>query len=352
MSEIPVTISPGGRAYFTEGVLAYAGPWVHEEPQEDHTHSFVEIAVVTGGEAVQRSLAGRQQLRTGDVVFLRPGVWHGYDTEYLELYNCCFSAELLHRELAWTREDPLLGYLLWTGPLSMGRRGMLVTTLDAPALQDCLVHLDALDRLRLRPLGLYRSDIISHLTLVLGHLARAVAVDRDRLVEPTGPTHPAVVQAMQLLDSQLTHQWTLGELAARLHLSPGYLLRLFKSSTGMPPMTYLARRRVETAAGLLLHTEQSVTQIGRSRRLAGPELLRPPLQSTLRLEPHQLPQPLRRQDPAAADLARSANLGSFCPTRGSSRAMASQEEGRLEQRLMGVGAHAGVGVCRAERGRR
>jgi AraC family L-rhamnose operon transcriptional activator RhaR len=205
MSEIPVAISPGGLLYFTEGVLAYAGPWVHEEPQEDHTHSFVEIAVVTGGEAV-----------------------------------------------------------LWTGPLSMGRRGMLVTTLDAPALQDCLVHLDALDRLRLRPLGLYRSDIISHLTLVLGHLARAVAADRDRLVEPTGPTRPAVVQAMQLLDSQLTHQWTLGELAARLHLSPGYLLRLFKSSTGMPPMTYLARRRVETAAGLLLHTDQSVTQIGRS----------------------------------------------------------------------------------------
>jgi AraC family L-rhamnose operon transcriptional activator RhaR len=264
MSEIPVTISPGGRAYFTEGVLAYAGPWVHEELQEDHTHSFVEIAVVTGGEAVQRSLAGRQQLSTGDVVFLRPGVWHGYDTQHLELYNCCFSAELLHRELAWTREDPLLGYLLWTGPLSMGRRGMLITTLDAPTLQDCLVHLDALDRLRVRPLGLHRSDIISHLTLVLGHLARAVAADRDRLVEPTGPTHPAVVEAMRLLDSQLAHYWTLKELADQLHLSPGYLLRLFKSSTGMPPMAYLARRRVETAAGLLLHTDQPVTQIGRS----------------------------------------------------------------------------------------
>jgi AraC family transcriptional regulator, L-rhamnose operon transcriptional activator RhaR len=180
------------------------------------------------------------------------------------LYNCCFSAELLHRELAWTREDPLLGYLLWTGPLSMGRRGMLITTLDAPTRQDCLVHLDALDRLRIRPLGLHRSDIISHLTLVLGHLARAVAVDRDRLVEPTGPTHPAVVEAMRLLDSQLAHHWTLKELANQLHLSPGYLLRLFKSSTGMPPMAYLARRRVETAAGLLLHTDQPVTQIGRS----------------------------------------------------------------------------------------
>ena len=73
-------------------------------------------------------------------------------------------------------------------------------------------------------------DIISHLTW-----SSAVAVDRDRLVEPTGPTHPAVVQAMRLLDSQLTHPWTLGELAARLHLSPGYLLRLFKSSTECRP---------------------------------------------------------------------------------------------------------------------
>jgi AraC family transcriptional regulator, L-rhamnose operon transcriptional activator RhaR len=263
MSQMPVTVT-GGRAYFTDGALAYAGHMVHEAPMEDHTHSFVEIAVVTGGEAVHRSLAGRQPLGVGDVVFLRPGVWHGYECRHLELYNCCFSAELLHRELAWTREDPLLGYLLWTGPLSMERRGMLTTTLAPEVLKDCEVHLDALDRLRFRPLGLHRSDIISHLTLVLGHLARAVAADRDRPQEPTGPTHPAVVQAMQLLESTLTHHWSLRELADQLHLSPGYLLRLFKSSTGMPPMAYLARRRVETAAGLLLHTTQPVTQIARS----------------------------------------------------------------------------------------
>ena len=53
---------------------------------------------------------------------------------------------------------------------------------------------------------------------------------------------------------------TSRELAEQLHLSPSYLLRLFKSSTGMPPTAYLARRRVETAAGLLLHTTQPVTQ--------------------------------------------------------------------------------------------
>jgi AraC-like DNA-binding protein len=69
---------------------------------------------------------------------------------------------------------------------------------------------------------------------------------------------------MRLLDSQPNLRWTLRELADQLHLSPSYLLRLFKSSTSMPPMAYLARRRVETAAGLLLDTTQPVTQIGRS----------------------------------------------------------------------------------------
>jgi AraC family L-rhamnose operon transcriptional activator RhaR len=72
------------------------------------------------------------------------------------------------------------------------------------------------------------------------------------------------MQAMWLLESRLTHQWTLSELADQLHISPSYLVRVFKSATGMPPMAYLARRRVETAAGLLLHTDQPVTQIGRS----------------------------------------------------------------------------------------
>ena len=44
---MPVTVT-GGRAFFTDGALAYAGHYVHEAPMEDHTHSFVEIAVVRG----------------------------------------------------------------------------------------------------------------------------------------------------------------------------------------------------------------------------------------------------------------------------------------------------------------
>ena len=115
-----------GPLHFTEGTLAYAGMHLHIDGHPMHTHRFVEVAFVTGGSGTHDSLAGRRQLTRGDVVLLRPGVWHAYeDCQRLELYNFCFSSELLHRELAWTREDALLGYLLWNGPYAAPRRGVL-----------------------------------------------------------------------------------------------------------------------------------------------------------------------------------------------------------------------------------
>ncbi len=99
--------------------------------------------------------------------------WFGHAAgplrEALRIRSGLASRDRLVR--AWIREDPLLGYLVWAGPLSTGQRGLLTTHLDEQALGDCEVHLDALDELRLRPPGLDRSDIISRLILVLGHLA-------------------------------------------------------------------------------------------------------------------------------------------------------------------------------------
>jgi AraC family L-rhamnose operon transcriptional activator RhaR len=263
MDDPPVGTAKG-LLYFNSGSLAYAGHYIHEGHHPVHTHSFVEIAVVTSGQGVHRSLDGRRNLQVGDVILLRPGVWHGYeDCRRLDLYNCCFSTELLQRELAWTREDPLLGYLLWTGPNSMQRRGLLATQLDAQTLKASIVHLDALEQLGRRSVERHRGDIIGHLTLFLSRLARTVAQHRGGEAV-TGPTHPAVTQAMRLLEAEPARQWTLTELAEGLHLSPRYLVRIFKTTTGLPPMAYLAQHRVEQAASLLLHTDQPITQIAQA----------------------------------------------------------------------------------------
>lgn len=251
----------GTLLHFVEGAIVHAGPHLHADSHPAHTHSFFEVALVIGGEGVHHSQAGRQRLRFGDAILLRPGVWHEYeDCEDLIVYNCCFSADLVRRELAWTREDPLLGYLLWTGPFSAQRRGVLSTHLEGETLAEARRHLDGLRSLRDQPLGRHRGDLIGWLSLYLSCLARTVA-ERDDLHEQT---HPAVLDAMRLLEADPARQWTLTDLAQALHLAPGYLVRLFKSATGLPPMAYLSRHRVELAAVQLLHTDLPVSRIGES----------------------------------------------------------------------------------------
>ncbi|MGK5681471.1 AraC family transcriptional regulator [Actinoplanes sp. URMC 104] len=243
--------------YFGDDSFVYAGRHAHDDGMAVHTHSFVELAVVTRGRAVHHSLTGRQPIGVGDVVLLRPGVWHGYeDSDALEVYNFCFSAELLRRELAWTRDDPLLGHLLWTGPYAQRRRGLLSVHLPADERDAYVGHLDTIAELRHRPQHLHRADLIARVVLALGCVARALGAGVR-----AEPLHPAVMQVMRRIESDPARGWTLADLADGLHLAPGYLVRLFKAATGLPPMAFLSRHRVELAAEMLLHTDRTVRAI-------------------------------------------------------------------------------------------
>jgi len=137
---------------------------------------------------------------------------------------------------------------------------MLATHLDSATLQEAVGHLDGLRQLRNQPLSRHRGEVIGWLSLYLSCVARTVA-SRDERGEQT---HPAVLDAMRMMEEDPARHWTLTELANELHLAPGYLVRLFKSVTGLPPMAYLTRHRVELAADRLLHTDLPVSRIGES----------------------------------------------------------------------------------------
>jgi hypothetical protein len=141
----------------------------------------VAVWVRGGAMVVEANVAkGEGGFVHAEVGELSPGVWHEYENcRDLDLYNCCFSTELLRNELAWTREDPLLGYLLWTGPYAQERRGILSVRLDEETLAESVGHLDALDRLRARPISLHRGDIIGRLALFLSCVGRALFGEGD-----------------------------------------------------------------------------------------------------------------------------------------------------------------------------
>ena len=214
-----------------------------------HGHAFFEIAVVVAGRAKHVSAAGEIELRRGSAVVVRPGEWHGYtDCDGLVLHNAYVGADVFARELAWLAEDPELGRVFRQ---SLGQKPSAVMQFEESVVRDVDHWCTALTR------DPQPASRLGHLTLLAGALA-----PQHGTPYRTNVAHPAVQQAMRLLEASIDDGWTLSRLATEVHLAPGYLVRLFGRTIGVSPMAYLHRIRAERAAGLLIETDLPVAEIG------------------------------------------------------------------------------------------
>lgn len=252
------------------GVPVHLNHPTHDGDVPLHDHDFYEIAVVTGGVGVHRTIHGEVPIASGDVFILHPGQWHAYErTRQLRLCNCLLGIELLTREISWARTDPLLGPLLpsrLAGPehAVQAGQGVLSLRLEPAALAELMRELDALHR----ALGhgdpvQARGEAIARVLLVLAQLSRAYAASPETRAERSREADNNVLTAIEAMEERLDHDWGLVELAKLLKLNRSYLVRLFKRHTGQSPMAWLARRRAEKAAVLLLTTDKAIAAVGR-----------------------------------------------------------------------------------------
>ena len=72
-----------------------------------------------------------------------------------------------------------------------------------------------------------------------------------------------VVTAVGLLRTRLAEPWTLDALADEVHLSRSQLVRSFDATTGLSPMAFLRKMRVERMARLLATADLSVAEVAR-----------------------------------------------------------------------------------------
>lgn len=72
--------------------------------------------------------------------------------------------------------------------------------------------------------------------------------------------HYLVEQAMMYISENYSHNITLDDMAANLRISPFYLSRVFKKTTGKNFTDVLAEKRIE-AAKLLLHQKKSIKEV-------------------------------------------------------------------------------------------
>ena len=226
-----------------------------------HDHEFTEIVVVLRGSCRHYHAKGEQLIGKGDAFLMRPGAWHAYrQCRNLTLYNCCFDPGILGRELGWMIDDPNLGRLLWSIPLSPAQHGMVTVHLPDAELISCLRILDNLCALSRADVLNYRPDRVGLLVQLLGAMARHLptVVALPKHAKP----HSSTMAALKLIDDDPTRDWSLQTLAANVHANPDYLARTFSAVAGLPPMAYLRRRRLELASSFLANSEHPVGEVG------------------------------------------------------------------------------------------
>lgn len=246
--------------HYFDNVLRIVAVRVENHPDWlPHDHEFVEVVVVVGGSCLQETALGKQALQRGDVSIFRPGAWHAYsECKDLTLYDCCFFPGILGRELGWMIDEPLLGRLLWNIPLSPAQHGTVLLRLPAAALrrgQRILSGLVAASSAKKVDFPFQLGLLIQLLTTLAQHLPAETKSKPPK-------TNPSVIAALKLIDDHPEHDWTLDDLAARVHVLPDYLTRAFGKVAGLPPMAYLQRRRLEMATGLLKHSEHTIGEVG------------------------------------------------------------------------------------------
>ena len=70
-----------------------------------------------------------------------------------------------------------------------------------------------------------------------------------------------VLPALQLIETQLAERVTVPTLAAAVHLDPSYFSLLFRRVTGVPPLRYVIRRRLDRSFELLSTTAMPLREV-------------------------------------------------------------------------------------------
>lgn len=127
----------------------------------------------------------------------------------------------------------------------------------------CLLELRAIavELERSAPSLAYLRRCLAKLMIIIG---RSYA-DAEGMAE--GETlRPEVRFALERIEALTTAEgrFSVSGLAREAGLSTSYFTRLFREATGLSPMAYFQRRRIQHACWLLLHTQHSVTEIAGS----------------------------------------------------------------------------------------
>ncbi len=225
-----------------------------------HEHLYHEIVFVENGTADHVSAEGVRKLRVGDLLVIKPRIWHGYrNPVHFGIVNCLFDRRILiHQQVFLSLLEG--AFALFQKPPPRPRATPPTFLHAAPSYREQLVsHLNAMIRERHEKQAHWEGALVSHLLNLIVIISRL-----DLPAEPQPLTDKArdfANEVMIHLETHFREKITLPALSTHFHVSPSYLSRLFTKRMGMSIIDYTNHLRIEAACHLLRSTDWPVTRI-------------------------------------------------------------------------------------------
>lgn len=223
-----------------------------------HTHDFVELVIVLGGNGIHYNGKESYEIMAGDC-FVVDGA-HGYQVKSrLSLVNILYMPGQL--ALPWNEARKIPGYnaffvlepkvrnehhfqnRLRLAPLELARVSALLDSLES--------------ELNEKAPGFEVMSLAFFLEII-GFLSRAFVRRED-----SGDNLLGIAEVISHIERRYAEPIHMKELLAIACLSESQLLRVFRKATGFPPIDYLIRLRVKHAKELLRASELSISEVAR-----------------------------------------------------------------------------------------
>ena len=209
-----------------------------------HNHDYIEIEYLVSGQLEQEINGTKTVCLPGDCWCLTQYDLHSFKTaEPVIIHNLCVDVMSMPAdvsELLRKTEFPLRG------------------SLKEEALGEAVSLFGKLRKATTEDSKFSRQKSTAYLLLLISLIfENSVTLEYDT----ENKEYKHISAAIEYITQHYTENIRLGDVAKSVFLTPKYLSKLFKDTTGYPFVSYLNHVRINKAKKLLLETDLSVTDI-------------------------------------------------------------------------------------------
>lgn len=231
----------------------------HDLTEVNHYHDFCELVIVTRGTAMHRLEESSFPVTAGDVFLLQGRQSHYFhDRKNLELINIMYDPAQIGLPEAELRKLPGYCAMFMLEP-SYRRRHRFASRLHLQRIPLARAEqlADEMEKECADKAAGYEAALRAKLIELIVYLSRTYSSSE------TTEAHALlrVGHVIGALENDFAKDWKLEDLQQIAHMSRSNLMRVFREATGVAPIEYLLRLRIQKAMKLLRSTDLSVTEI-------------------------------------------------------------------------------------------